>query len=341
VEDPAFENFYKHTLNNYVQRWDLGLDRVMKRERFMNLRQEFDPKNKFQYYRGDPSYAEAREPFVAGVDLLATQYAAWRAFAYFQAFSGHEEEAQAALKNASDVKALINSTWWNDKEQCFYSFLDADHHLTGCTALPLLYWNAAEDGPKAKAALDRLLASIKQNPSSGVEGESHYPEILYRYGAPDAAYAEIMDLTRPGRERQEYPEVSYSVIGAIVSGLMGVSVEPSSPLESSLQGNYVEVVLKTLPALSNQTAWAGIHNLPVRRNMIAVEHNGLRKTTLTNQSGPSLVWQATFLGAYGEFLVNGKPTKAHSGKELLGRVTSWIRIPVGAGDTVQVQVKSN
>jgi hypothetical protein len=55
------------------------------------------------------------------------------------------------------------------------------------------------------------MPTIRTEPVTAVEAKSHYAEILYRYGDPEAAYTQIMDLTRAGRERREYPEVSYSV----------------------------------------------------------------------------------------------------------------------------------
>ncbi|MGH9771122.1 MAG: hypothetical protein ACRD4Q_05415 [Candidatus Acidiferrales bacterium] len=228
--------------------------------------------------------------------------------------------------------------------------------------MALLYYRAADGGPKTQAALNDLLATIRANPSGPVELESHYAEVLYRYGVPDVAYAQIMDLTRKGRYRQEYPEVSYSVVGAIVTGLMGISIEAPSPAENVVQRNFlrsaadtqiallhgvappvqwndVQAVVKTLPRLTNQTPWAEIRNLPVRDNEISVEHEGLRKTTFTNQSGPALIWQATFPGSYRTLSVDGRVVNASPGREPLDHVTSWVQVPVGAGDIVTVQVR--
>ncbi|HTV48729.1 MAG TPA: hypothetical protein VMG59_09830 [Phycisphaerae bacterium] len=341
TNNPVFQNFYRRTSIDYVNRWDLGADQVMTRERFINLRGTFNPNDKFEYYRGDPGYAEKKEPFVCGIDLLASQYAAYHAYAYFAAIRGDEQVAAEFTDKADAVRNLINTTWWDAKDNCYYGQLDANHQLTGSADASVLYYDATDNGPKAQAALASLISSIRKNPSSGVEGESHYAEILYHYGVPDVAYTEIMDLTQPGRFRQEYPEVSYSVIGAIVTGLMGVSLEPSFPSESALQGGYVEIIVKTFPALTSQTAWAQICHLPIRKNRVSVLHEGLGKTIFTNESGPALIWQAIFPGNYAKLLVNGKPVKAEHGLEPIGRVTSWISIPVGAGDSVCVQTPSS
>jgi hypothetical protein len=126
------------------------------------------------------------------------------------------------------VKSFINRTWWDEEAHHFYAILDQNYRLQGHAGTDLLYYGAADDGSKAQAALNDLLATIRAASSGPVELESHYAEILYRCGVPDVAYAQIMDLTRDGRYRQEYPEVSYSVVGAIVSGLMGISIESPS-----------------------------------------------------------------------------------------------------------------
>jgi hypothetical protein len=362
LDDPAFLNFYNRTISDYVRRWSLGLNQVMKRKRWMNIRGEFNPHDEFQVSRGIPGYEEGRSDYVVGVDLLAAQYAAYRAYASIQALRENFGAAQAYAKKAASVRNFINGTWWDDKAHHFYSVLDQNYHLEGRAGTELLYYEAADDGPKAEAALSDLLATIRANPSGPVELESHYAEILYRYGVPGVAYAQIMDLTRKGRYRQEYPEVSYSVVGAIVTGLMGISVETPSSAQSALQWsfvqsaaktraalhqalapptawNYVDAVVKTLPHLTGQTAWAEIRNLPIRANEISIRHEGLRKTIFTNQSGPALIWQATFPGRDATLLVNGQAVKAEAGREPLGHVTTWVQVPVGSGDTVTVQLQ--
>jgi hypothetical protein len=339
INDPVFLNYYDRTQNDYINRWDIGPDQVMTRKRFENIQPGLNHDDKFVFNRGLPGYDESKKPlYICGLDLLAAEYAAYRDYAYLEQIRGDSAGAMAATKNADALYNLINTTWWDGKDNCYYAKLDANYQLTGTSDASVLYYDATDDGPKAQAALDSLVSNINKNPASGVEGESHNAEILYRYGVPDVAYTEIMDLTQPGRDRQEYPEVSYSVIGAMVTGLMGVNVVPSIPSESTTSGGYVEIVVKTLPALSSQTAWAQISNLPIRRNFVTVRHEGLVKTDFTNQSGPALIWQATFPGNYATLLVNGKPLKAHPGTELIGRVTSWVRIPVGAGDMVEVAV---
>jgi hypothetical protein len=337
TDDPVFLNFYQRTVVDYVDRWDLGIDGVMKRQRFLNERGEFDPSDSFQFYRGDPGYAEKHEDYVLDISLLDTQYAAYQGYAFIEGTRGDLGAAQAYLKKAADLKSLVNRSWWDDANHTYYGLLNKNYQFEGRDSADLLYRNIAADGPKAQSALNQLLDSIKTNPTSAVEGESHFPEILYRYGEPDVAYQEIMDLTRDDRERRDYPEVSYAVVGAIVTGLVGVTLQAASPLEAGGRSDYLEVIVKTLPGLSPQTPWVELRNLSVRGNLLGVRQEGTHKTVLTNEKGPSLVWQPTFLGSLDFLLVNGKPMKATAGTEPLGRESSWVRVQVGAGDTVTVK----
>jgi hypothetical protein len=235
------------------------------------------------------------------------------------------------------MRTFVNTVWWDEKTQSFYTRLNTNHVLEGRAGSSLLYRDIADDGPKMQSALNDLLENIKKRPSSSVEGQSHHAEILYRYGVTEVACEQMMDLTRPDRDRREYPEVSYSVIGAIVTGTMGITVDPVPPLRATVEGSYVDRTVRTLPGLGS-IAWVEIHNLPIRANEVAVRHDGGRKTTFTNQRGPALIWQATFSGSSDTLLVRGRPVKARVEKGPLGRVTSSVRVAVGAGETVRAGV---
>jgi hypothetical protein len=338
MNDPVFLNFYDRTVNDYVTRWDLDPEHIMSRKRWLNVRGEFDPTVSLQTARGIPGYAENPRDYVVGIDLLVTEYLAFRDYAYIQQYRGNDDSAQIFLKKAGEVLNLINTTWWDDEAHQYYAQLDKDYKMQGQGGGALLYWGVADDGPKGQSAVSALVDNIQQHPGGQVEGASHFAEDLYRYGAPDTAYAEIMDLTTPGRNRQEYPEVSYSVISAMVNGLMGINLEAPPPLEAyNVGNNFTEITIKTLPALSKQTAWAELRNLPIRSNEVSVRHDGLGKTTFTNEIGPSLYWKAELPGKYDTLLVNGKPMKASPGEEPIGRVTSWVKIIVGAGDSITIQ----
>jgi hypothetical protein len=329
IDDPVFLSFYRHTVTDYVSRWNLDLAHVMTRETVLR---------DTSYFRGDPSYAESRRDIALGADLLAAQYAGYRSYAAIAAIRGDASTTKEYEDVAADVKFLINTKGWNPSTNDFHGFLDNKHQFAGQAGADLLYWDAVDDGLKARSALDTLLKTMRAEPASAVEPESHYAEILYRYGEPDAAYAEIMDLTRTGRERREYPEVSFSTIGAIVNGLMGINVEPAVPIDSAAQSKHFETVISTLPQLTTGTAWAELRNLPIGNSAITVRHDGERRTTLINKGETELNWEPAFPGAFASLVVNGKTISAHTESRKFGRAITWIRVQVAAGKSARVEV---
>jgi hypothetical protein len=119
---------------------------------------------------------------------------------------------------------------------------------------------------------------------------------------------------------------------------MGITVEPSSPAEAEKEGMYVDRTIKTLSGLTKETPWAELQHLPIRANTITVRHDGTTKTTFTNEHGPALMWKAEFPGDADELLVNGEPMPAKHEKGYLDHPTTSVTLPVGAGDSVTVEL---
>lgn len=331
VEDPVFLNFYDRTIIDYTERWDLTPDRIMKRT------------SKIQeppFFRGDPTYEESSRNNLVGIDLLAAQYAAFRAYAAIQTIRGNSESAHHALQTGAQIKLLINTVWWNSSQEHFYAFFDKEHRFLGRAGSDLLYRDATDDGPRLASALNTLLDTMKTESEDAVEAKSHYAEILYRYGRPEEAYAQILDLTRDGRKRREYPEVSYSVIGAMVTGLVGVRVRPRLPLQDMPANRPLEPIVETLPQLTAKTKWIALRNLSVRGGKIDLHHDGNRSTMFTNKGKDALSWKAAFPGSFSELQINGKAVHAQVETTFLKRHTTWLETSVPAGETWTVRVSN-
>jgi hypothetical protein len=300
VTDPAFLNFYDRTVNDYVERWGLDLAHIMTRPRLMNVRGIFDPEKKFAKSRGIPGYNEGDSTYVLGFDVLATQYAAYLAHAHIQEVLGNAERAQTFLAKAAAVKDLVTKTWWDEKNKTYYARLNKDYQLEG-----------------------------------SVRGNRGLNWGTVPWDDPDAANGQLLDLSRA---RLEYPEVSFAKIGDIVSGTMGVNLEFSSPLLAAEKGFWVEMQVRTLSGLGSKIEWAELRNLPIRANMVSVRHDGMTRTDFFNRQGPALLWLATFAGAHETLLVNGRPMKATAETTPQGKTTSSVRVTVGAGGRVSVEI---
>ena len=70
-------------------------------------------------------------------------------------------------------------------------------------------------------------------------------------------FAQLLDLSH---SRLEYPEVSFTKIGTIVSGTMGINLEYTSPLLSAVKGFWVEAQVRTLSGLGSKIGWAELRN---------------------------------------------------------------------------------
>lgn len=312
IEDPVFLNFYDRTVNDYVERWGLDLDHIMSRPRLLNQRGIFDPHTKFLPNRGVPGYNEGDHNYVVGFDVVATQRAAYLAYAHIQQARQNAQLAEEYLKKAADVGNMMKTAWWNKTGQCFYSREGEDHQMESCGARHA----DPEQGIEWRTDVVALDSS-----SFGMAEDR------------DAAMARLLDLSHA---RLEYPEVSFSRVGDIVTDAMGIRLEYSSPLLSAVAGDWVEVTIRTLTGLGSGIEWAEIRNLPIRACAVSIRHDGSGKTTFTNQRGPALIWRAMFDGQHATLLVNGREVKATAQTDETGRAVSWARVTVGAGGVVTV-----
>jgi hypothetical protein len=325
INDPVFLNFYDRTIVDYTARWSLSPDRIMQRTSNVD-----EP----PYFRGDPTYEESSRDNLVGIDLLATQYAAFRAYAAIQGIRGNAKASGDALRTAGQIKTLINTTWWNSAQGYFYAFFNKQHQFSGRAGADVLYHDAAEAGKKTESALQTLLGTMHSEPADAVEAKSHYAEILYRYGKSREAYDQIMDLSREGRARREYPEVSYSVIGALVTGLMGIGVEPANAITDFTPASFKQIVV-TRPALNSPSDWVELRNLPLLGGSVTVRHRANIETTFTNRGTVPLRWKPAFPGSFSSLRIEGKPRSARVGQSFSGQFLTTEAMPVEPGQTLQ------
>ena len=327
LEDTEFLNFHARTVTDFVDRWDLSLEKTPTRKRFMN-RESYDPEDAYQYCRGIPSYHEG-EPGKTqiGVDLLAFQAAAYRSYARMLTLRGDQEQALSYEKKSEDVIRFITSNFWDDEAGRFHSLrlTDGTYGDGGWMQVYLLY----NDALLSREKIAKTLQYLFEGPMPNIEIASHLPEIYYRYGAHEDAYRMIMKLSDPSMKRREYPEVSFALIGALVQGMMGVE-----PMER-------EDGIATLSRLTDETEWAELRSLPVRGNLIDIRHNGREETVLTNRSGVGLTWLAKFYGEAADIEVGGEYPETIQGEDSGGMKWTGVWIPVDPGQRVSARVPAS
>ncbi|HEX4319307.1 MAG TPA: hypothetical protein VHZ52_00285 [Acidobacteriaceae bacterium] len=321
LNDASMQRFFQATATDYVKAWQLEPDVILTRPRIMNRRLADASKGKFVESRGIPSYSEGEVDFNLGTDLLAAEY---RGFVSLASIAKHNNDAGAAqryAKTANEILELVEHRAWSEKEQHFMGFFSQDGKTHGMGDAMVLYFGATHDPAHIRAALKRI-ESAEYLKEIGIEEESYLAQIFYRYGETEAAYERIVDLTRADKERREYPEVSYSVIGALVTGMMGVDV--------------VGEEIASLARLRGRTERAKVSGLHIRGRVVDVEHVGDGRSVLTNHSDTALRWRAEFAGRAAALKVDGKMVRAESSFDEAHQPLSWVMVDVPAGKTVVV-----
>jgi len=312
IEDPAFINFYQHTLDDYIRKWDKDGDGI--------------PESYPQYgSRGLGSYnEESRVPIKVGCDLVAAEYAAYEACSRIERLRNDPAAAGTCERKAAGLRTAFDENWWDKTWEVFHTAQLADGSMgfqLSSSSFPL-WFGIIPPGFK----LDHELELVTHLPASGVEEMSYIPEIAYRYGRDHRAYAVLLALIDPRLKRREYPEVSFSVIRTIAVGLMGIKPDAS-------QG-----VVMTRPHLTDESAWVRIKDVPVLQNEISIFHAGLTSSTFVNQRGGPIKWKAAFPGKLTTLIVDGQALASSVEEDPAGHPESYVVVEVGPSQQKSVRV---
>jgi hypothetical protein len=325
--EPPFLDFYRHSLNDYIKRWDRDGDGIP------------DQKTT-ERFRGIPTYVEDfRRPVREGADLVGSEYGAYLAYAAIAADRNDSVETSLYKEKAEGLRRQFNAVWWDANEGKYFLGKLPDgtfrHELSesigNSEAEFILIYELPDTPEKINAALGQLLGNkLAQNLSSaqmgGVEGRSYLPSILYQYGEIELAYRKLGEIWDPGLARREYPEVSFSVVGAILTGLIGIA-----PLKEPH-------TLETFSGLPAGTEWLEAKNISIFGNVVEVKQTGRFKTQLKNSFGPSFMWRASFPGAHKELLVDGASRHARTGQRLNSVDESYTMVSVSPGASRVVEI---
>jgi hypothetical protein len=322
--DSVFSNFYDRTVTDYVAAWDKNNEGIMESS------PEVRPRGIASYYQEQP------RPLV-GADLIAAEYVGYLTYAAIQQQKGHpgslsDKLASEYVAKAEALRLRYNTEWWNAVQNCYYPSMLANRHFyPGYVAesnLFTLLFGLPEDGLKTDAALDLL----EKNRPDHDQTLSYYPEILFRYGRNESAYRYLLELTDPNFRSRGMPEIVYAVIGAVATGLAGIS--PDAPHHA----------IETLSRLPKTVNWVRLARVPVLGNRVTVLHKGLSESTFTNEFGAPIQWQASFplpsnpTTTYG-LLLDGKTVSAQIRRSADGQqvLTAFVRVNSGESKTVKVR----
>jgi hypothetical protein len=312
IDDPRFDRFYRLTLNEYVEKWQLQADQIMQRPAIMNVYPASEG-SRFRDKRGIPSYDEGVPNLHVTSDLLAVIYKSFDVYSRILHYKGDENLSAEYAQKAESYRQLYDSAWWNPATQSYYYASVGDSFLDEGGCAMFVPWYGLVKDPARLAQMLKRIAEKDIN----VEMRTYYPMTYYRHGMNDIAYHYLNDLHAD--KRRDYPEVASGMIESIVGGMMGI--EPDA----------TQRIIRTCPRLSAALQWVSVENVPTFAGAVSVLHVSDRKTSFVNKTGQDVVWRASFQGDYPTIRYDGKTVDAAKFTDEIGTTHSFADIPCTPG----------
>jgi PKD repeat protein len=313
INNPAISNFFKLSMNEYIDKWQLGYNNIMSRPRVMNSTIS---------KRGIASYVESVSATV-GIDLIASLYQGCISYSKILKATGANAEEISKYENMSDKYAeLIDKYWWNNSKNGYNTYRKTDATYGRNEGEQYLLWFDIIKNVTRKRATINNLNNTKWN----VETMSYYPIIFYNNGFYNEAYEYLIYLSNPATPRREYPEVGHSVIQGIINGTMGINADAFN--------NQIE----TMPRQATPDAWIKAQSIPVFGNTITVHHESNFKTTFSSNLKKAITWKASFKGSHQQIAINNIAQTASSTVDGLGNPYSYVLTTIEPGATATATV---
>ncbi len=296
LTDPVLTQFYRTTMNDFIARHDDNGDGIAEGH-FVDI---------FDGPCG--SYCEqSAGGYGVGGDNIAITWSAYNAYAKLLRSMGKGSEAGAYEAKAAAVKQSYDRDWWNAAGNNYYAgrTIGLKGWITNFDQYSKETYDfqatkgLAQPGTKANAMLDKIHENYLANRKHyNFESFTYFPEAFYNYGMNERGWHWLKCIMD---SHYQYPEISYTAVGFVASGLMGI--EPDAPHHR----------IATLGRLTGEVDWVQLDHIPLGNHDVLVRHeNANRKTTVRNNSGTEkLIWEARFPGSHSILLVDGVAQKAN------------------------------
>jgi hypothetical protein len=314
VTDAKLFAYYRNSVNAFVSAHDRNGNGIA------------DEAGTGSIFRGVASYNENHEKLIEAGDAVGSQYQALLAYAAAQGARGDGTGSAATNQRAAALRAQFERTWFSTSANRYIRAFNAGGPLTNFGKenswfLPMK--EITSPGARTSGYLDFVDSSVTALPRFNIEAYSYLPETFFRWGRVEQAYKWLRFVAD---SRATYPEISYTVVGNIVEGLLGV--RPNAPADA----------LSTVPNLPAAVPWLRADHVPLGAHDLAVRHDATTSSTLTHHAGPGPVsWTAQFPGRHANLTVNGQ-AKPATVQAVNGRTLSSVTVPVAAGATATVTV---
>lgn len=330
VRDTTLWNFYRHTTDQFVRLHDGDKPNGIAEGTGKGI------------FAGAASYNEGGEEHLTEAgDAIGSQYQAYLAMAALAKNRGEKILARTFTRKAAELKCYFNSTWsgTGSDADMVRAYTTDGKALTGWGKenswfMPMK--KIIEPGPRNDAYLDFIdqQASGSGKPSN-IEAISYLPDTYFANNRNDTAW-KWMQYVYDQRNTQhpvakqgpngDYPEVSYTLVGQTVEGLMGI--EPDAP----------DHTLSTQSRLPSATRWIQIKDLKVGDSTFTLRHDGATKSTLTHSAGAHpYKWEARFVGTHKSVEVDNLSRKART-KRVNGVTYTYVTVTLPPGSSATVDV---
>ncbi|WP_282696927.1 hypothetical protein [Streptomyces sp. CC208A] len=335
LDDPVLWEFYRHATEEFVALHDGRKDN--------GARVKVAEGTGGGIFQGVASYNEqSDEPLAEAGDAIGSQYQAYRAMSALARAKGDGALAADFARRAAELKRYFNSEWsgTGSGADMVRGYTTDGRALTGWGKenswfMPMK--GIVAPGPRREAYLDYIEEQARgADRPANIEALTYLPDTFFANGRPDTAWAwmkhiharkDVPHVNRRQGTNGDYPEVSFTLVGQTVQGLLGVT--PDAPARS----------LSTLSRLPSGMEWLGIEDLRIGDSVFALRHDGARRSALTHTAGPApYTWEARFPGAHRTVVVNGTARPAET-RTIDGVTYTTVRVKVAPGATATAEVR--
>ncbi|MBB4951370.1 hypothetical protein F4556_006905 [Kitasatospora gansuensis] len=263
------------------------------------------------------------ENLVSAADSLGYQYQSMLAYSEILKAKGDTANSTKWADRAQRVRNNFEANWWDAANNRYVRGKDAagtGYSSWGHEASFLMMLTGLGDhGARTNGYLDFIAAN---DDNLNVEATSYLPEMYYQYNRSTEGWAWLKKLMTG---KDNYPEISFLAVSSVVDGMMGV--QPDAPHHK----------VSTISRLTSETPWVELDHLKVGDNDLKLKHTGTTASTLTNNSGGTVSWEAEFYGTPATITVNGVAQTPQT-KTLYGKTVSYVTVPVAVGASVTATV---
>lgn len=273
-------------------------------------------------------WEDTADKFIEAGDAVGCQYQSLLAYSKVLQARGDAANADKYLQKANALKDKFNSEWYSNDDQRYIRGFDKNGNSKdnwgheGSFFMPMK--EITDMGPKNEKYLDFIFKSAYDN-ELNIEAKTYMPETFYKYGRNDEGWYYLKQVMN---SRNIYPEVAFTCISNTVCGMMG------------LQADAPNHKVATVSRLTSEVPWVQVDNIPVGNNSLKLRHDGTRKSTMTNNSGSPITWEAQIYGSYEKLNVNGQLKPAQT-KKLNGKIVSYVDVTLNTGDTSIVEAPTS